>query len=206
MSSLFACPPKTTLTTIPDQNCPERFDQIIRFGLQRIQATPSFTATTIKTQATWTPLLTATDDTKMVLTPLIPGVTIPRGEIIKEGGNDNSTIGGIPRLGGRSFVANTAVLEDVEKAVRAALRELASDSAIQPGFTNIWMYMFNRFGQIIANGDGAGIHAYNIFVGDVGSDGLNKPNTAAMSWDFAGGWSDNVSIFEPTAPFNPINL
>jgi len=206
MEPLFTCPPSESLETIPDQECPEVFDQIIRFGYQRIQDTPSFTATTIITAAPWSPLLTATDDTKMVLTPLVPNVVIPTGEILKEGGNDNTTINGIPRLSGRGFVPVTAQLENIERAVRAALRKLASESALQPGFTNLWMYMFNRFGQIIANEDGSGIYVYNVMVGDTGTEGFNKQNKNNLSFDLAPGWSDKVRIFTPTAPFNPLNL
>jgi hypothetical protein len=206
MSSLFACPPPTALATVPTQACPERFDQIIRFFFQRKQATPSFTASTIKVAATWTPLLTAVDSTKIIGTPLIPNVVIPTGEIKKEGGDDNTTINGIPKLVGRGHVGVTAQLNDIQATVRAALRALASESALSPGFTNLWMYAINRSGQIIANSDGSGIDVYNVYAGDVGSEGLNKANIANFAFDLAPGWSDNVAIFDPTAPFNPLNL
>lgn len=207
MEPLFACPPPTALTTVPAQACPEKFDQIVRFGFQRIQSAASFTTTTLLAQATWTPLLTATDSTKIILSPLIPNVVIPVGEVLKEGGNDNTTINGIPRLAGRSFAAVTAQLQNVEAAVRTALRKLASESALQPGFTNLWMYMFNRFGQIITDVSSTncpGIPVYNVYVGDVGSEGLNKENIANISFDFAPGWSDTVKIFTPS--FNPLTI
>jgi hypothetical protein len=152
MNPLFTCPPPTALATIPTQACPERFDQIVRFFFQRKQSTASFTTTTIKTSATWTPLLAATDSTKVIGSPQIPNVVIPAGEIAKEGGNDNTTINGIPRLLGLNHVGVTANLLDANSAVRAALRGLASESAVAPG------------------------------------------------------WSDNASITDPTAPFNPLNL
>lgn len=208
MEPLFVCPPPESLTAIPTQACPERFDQIVRFGFQRKQATPSFTPTTILLEATWTALMAETDDTKLVLSPLIPNVVIPPGEVLKEGGNDNTTINGIPKLAGRGFAAVTAQLQDVEMAVRAALRALASESALQPGFTNLWMYMFNRYGQIIAaleSTTNPGIDVYNVMVGDTGTEGLNKSNVNNLSFDLAPGWSDNVVLYKPTA-FNPLNL
>lgn len=206
MEPLFSCPPPAFLADVPDQSCPERYDQIVRFFFQRKQSSPSFSDTTIKTQATWTPLLSANDDTKIIGSPLVPNVVIPTGEIIKEGGNDNTTINGIPKLGGRSFVGVTAQLQDVEAAVRTALRALASESALQPGFTNLWFYMVNRYNQIIAGSDGSGIEVYNVMVGDVGTEGLNKSNVANLSFDLAPGWSDNVAVFTPDAGFQPINL
>jgi hypothetical protein len=206
--ALFACPPPTALATIPAQTCPERFDQIVKFYFQRVQATPSFTTATILLQATWTPLLTAVDSTKVVKSPLVPNVVIPVGEVLKEGGNDNTTINGIPRLAGRGFVAVTANLQDAEAAVRTAIRALAAESALQPGYTNLWVYPVNRFGQILGvlNGSNVeGIKVYNLYVGDTGTEGLNKSNINNLTFDLEPGWSDNVKLYTPTA-FNMLNL
>jgi len=203
MSPLFFCPPATALTAIPTQVCGERFDQIQRFFFQRKQTTPSFTAATIKTQSTWTPLIAAADATKMVLSPRIPNVVIPTNEILSEGGNDNTTLNGEPRITGIGFVGVTAQLQDVNSAIRLAIRALANESV---GDSNIWMYMVNRFGQIIAKSDGAGIPVSNIIVGDTGTEGFNRPNIANMSMTLPAGWSDDVTLFPPTAPFNPLTI
>lgn len=205
---LFSCPPAASIADIPEQTCPERFDQVVRLLLQRKQTSASFTTTTGLVVATWTPLLTETDDTKIQGTPLFANAVIPRGELLKEGGNDNTTINGIPRLNGRGFVPVTLELQDVEAAVRTALRSYAADSALQPGFTNLSAYFVNRFGQIICKKDGTnlfGIDIYNFYVGDVGTDGLGKSNIANMSFDLAPGWSDDVVIIKPT-DFNPMYL
>jgi hypothetical protein len=207
MDALFQCPPPAALATVPTQACPERFDQIVRFAIQRKQAVSSFTTTSLLLQATWTPLIAETDSTKVILTPLIPNVVIPAGEVLKEGGNDNTTINGIPKLAGLPFVPVTAQLQDANSAVRQALKALASESAVFPGFTNLWIYPINRFGQIIGVKDGTdvkGIPAYNFIVGDVGTEGLNKANIANLSFDLAPGWSDGVEVFNPS--FDPLAL
>lgn len=206
MDPLIECPRATALTTIPTQACDEIWDQIQKFAFQRRQATPSFTSTTIKAQATWTPLLTAADSTKIVITPFIPGVTIPAGEILKEGGNDNTTISGVPRVTGRGFVAVTTQLRNSSAAVRTAIRKLFSESSIFGGSTDLWVYFFNRFNQIIANADGSGFDVHNVIVGDVGSDGFGAANNANMPFDLPPGWSDNAMVHVPTAPFKPLNL
>jgi hypothetical protein len=206
MDPLFLCPPGTALSTIPSQACPEVWDQIVKFAFQRKQTTPSFTSATIKVAATWTPLLTATDSTKVVITPYIAGVVIPPGEVLKEGGNDNSTINGIPRITGLGFVPVTAQPQSLQAAVRTALQGLGSESALSPGFTNIWVYFFNRFNQIIANADGSGFDAYNIMGGDAGTEGLGKLNTMKWGFDLAGGWSSTATLYNPTAPFKPLNM
>lgn len=205
MDPLFTCPPAASLEAIPVQDCPEAFDQIVKIAFQRAQSPATFDATTIITQAPWTAALAASDDTKIVITPYLLGLTIPAGEILKEGGNDNSTINGVPKINGRGFVSIAAQLHNAKKEIRAAIRKLLSESALQPGATNLWMYMFNRSNQIIANSDGSGIDAFNVLVGDVGTEGFNKDNIANFNIDLAPGWSDDVVIFKPTA-FKPLAL
>jgi hypothetical protein len=209
MESLFTCPPPSTLATVPTQACPERWDQIVRLLLMRKQASALFTTTSILVVATWTPLLTASDGTKVIRTPLLSNMVIPPGELLKEGGNDNTTINGIPRLNGRGHVGVTNQLQDVQASTRAALRALASESALQPGFTNLEAVLVNRFGQLIVdNRSGSnlwGFPLYNFIVGDVGTEGFAKSNIANMSFDLAPGWSDNAKVFTPT-DFNPMDL
>lgn len=207
MNPLFVCPPPTALASVPTQECPVRFDQICKFGFQRMQAAPSFTTTTLLAQATWTPLLAATDDTKIIISPYVSNFVIPPGEVLKEGGNDNTTLNGIPRLNGLGFVACTGQLQDIESAVAEALRALASESALQAGVTNLWMYMFNRFGQIITDIDSTnapGIPVYNVCAGDTGTEGFNKSNINNFTFDLAPGWSRKVKMFTPS--FNPLTL
>ena len=206
MEPLFICPAPEVLETIPEQECAEIIDQIDMMLLQIIQDAPSFTAATILLQATWSPLMAANDATKVVKSPYLPNVVIPRGEILKEGGNDNSTINGIPKLNGRSFVGVTMELHNANRTIRAAFRKMASQSALQPGVTRIWAYFVNRFGQIIANADGSGFPVYNVMVGDPGTDGFNKDTIANLSFDLAPGWADNMQVFTPAAGFNPHRL
>lgn len=201
MNPLFTCPPPTALATIAAQACPERFDQIIKIFIQRTQVTPSFTHANILLSATWTPLLVAADSTKVVKTPAIPNIVIPPGGIAKEGGDDNTTINGIPRLLGLQHVSVTAMLIDADKTTRAALRGLATESSISAGYTGLWAYFVNRYGQVIASISGAndaGFPIYNFVVGDVGTQGFNKVNEANLSFDLAPGWSDNAVMYTPS--------
>ncbi|HRE52241.1 MAG TPA: hypothetical protein PK339_12515 [Flavitalea sp.] len=208
MDPLFTCPAPTALADIPAQACPERYDQIIRMFLMRRQSAALFTTTTVKVLETWTPLFAEDDSTKIIKTPLLSNVVIPPGEILKEGGNDNTTINGIPRLNGRGFAPVTIQLQDAESAVRKGLRALASESALQPGFTNLEAIFVNRFGQLIyrkATDNVFGIPIYNFVVGDVGTEGFGKSNIANMSFDLAPGWSDDVAMIGVT-DFNPLTV
>ena len=197
----FTCPPGSALTAIPSQSCPEVWDQIIRLMIQRKQSTSSFTTASLLLSATWTPLFAASDNTKIIKSPLLPNVVIPRGELLKEGGNDNTTINGIPKLNGQAFVPVTLELHNADKDVRAALSLLSSESAIAPGFTNLWAYFVNRYDQVIGIVNGSnvdGIPIYNFAVGDMGTEGFAKQNIANISFDLAPGWSKNAKLYTPT--------
>src|SRR5687768_14263020 len=100
---ILDCPLPAALTAIPASTCPFKLDQIVRLALQRRQpvATPPFaTLADIQTLLDWTTLRDAVDATKIVLTPLFAGLTIPESEGQTVGGNDNSTIGGVPEYNG----------------------------------------------------------------------------------------------------------
>jgi hypothetical protein len=183
-------------------------DQIVRIAFQRKQAAPSFTTTSILVQATWTPLLSAVGDTKVVLSPLIPGMVIPPSEILENGGNDNTTINGIPELRGIGFTKVTAQLQSESAAIRVALRKLAAESALTPGFTNLWGYFINKDGQVIGSLNGSNVEGfpiYNVAVGDPGTEGYLQNNKTNFSFALAGGWADSLAIYNPT-DFNPVNL
>lgn len=204
---LFLCPLPTALTTIAAAGCPERFGQIQKFAFQRLQTTPSFTPTSILLQATWTPLLAATDSTKVVISPFLNNVIINSGDALTEGGNDNTTLNGIARLLGLGYATVTAELRNVPSTLATALRALTVESA-QNGYTNLWCYMFNGEQKIIADKIGStnpGFPVYNLVVTDVHSEGFNKDNIFKVSFSMAPGWSENFTIYKPTT-WNPLTL
>lgn len=204
---LFACPLPDALADIPATDCPVKFDQIQKFAFQRIQATPSFTPTNILTVPEWHALLIAGDDSKIVITPYLNSVVIPPGDALTEGGNDNTTLNGIPTLRGLGFVNVTAQLRNVSAETAAGLRALTAEST-QNGFTNVWVYMFNRFRKIIGSLESArvaGFPVYNLIVTDVSTEGFGKDNIYNVQFAMAGGWSEFWQEYAPTT-FNPLNL
>lgn len=204
---LFACPLPTAIADIPATDCPVKFDQIQKFAFQRIQDTPSFTPTNILLVSTWHALLIAADDTKVVITPYMNSVVIPAGDALTEGGNDNTTLNGIPTLRGLGFVNVTAELRNVDADTAAGLRALTPESA-QNGFTNLQVYLFNREKKIIGSLESsrvAGFPVYNLVVTDVSSEGFGKDNIYKVQFAMAGGWSEFHASYKPTA-FNPLTL
>jgi len=193
----FVCPLPAALTTPPDTTCPVRFDQIIGVALHRIAGGKAFSASTILASATWTPLLAATDNTKVVLTPAFSGFTLPTSEVTIEGENDNSTIGGLGIVEGGNVVRPTGMFRNKSAVAMKAIRSYTTESA-NSSAPRIEAYFINRFGQIIANSDGSGIPVTNITVSDVSSEGLKKDNMNTFGLSLPYGWSDDVAMFTPS--------
>jgi hypothetical protein len=202
MSDLFTCPAPTALASIPATTCPVKFDQIQKLALRRITSRYALTPTNILLSATITPLLTAVDNTKLLITPFLTNVVIPPSEPIKSGGNDNTTLNGIPALTGLSFVGCSAEVHNLSSAAMAAFRALASESALQPGFTDLEGMLINKDGKVITDkASGASVYGfkiYNLCVSDVGSEGFAKNNIAKITWDMEGKWSENFQVYTPT--------
>lgn len=208
---LFQCPLPDALVDIPPVDCPIKFDQLQKFAFQRLQTTPSFTPESILLKATWDALIAASDDTKVVVTPYLNSVLLPAGEILTEGGNDNTTLNGIPTLRGLGFVNVTAQLRNVKSEVAEALRALTPESS-QNGSTNVWVYFFNRFRKIFGSEETVesvlyvkGFPIYNFYVSDVSSEGFGKDNIYNVQFAMEGGWSEFWQQYSPT-DFNPLAL
>lgn len=210
MNDLFVCPNPATLASAPNPSCPVRFDQIQKMGIRRITGRAALTTATILLAANITTLLAATDDTKLLISPWLLDLKIPNSEPLKEGGNDNTTINGVPRLNGLGFVNVPFMMENVDATTAAAMRALASESANSaPGTTNLEGFFFPKDGRlIIDNPSGTvavGFKLYNFVVSDVGSEGLNKPNTFKCSFDMEPLWSKTFKVVTPT-DWNPLTV
>lgn len=205
MKDLFVCPAPTAIAQPSAITCPFNFNQVVKLALQRVQASAPFAnEAAIQTQSNWTSLKAASAGTKIVTTPYLTNFVIPPSEANKAGGNDNTTIFGMPRLNGGNAVSVTFEIHSAPNSVLTTLRTLTKESALQPGFTNLTAFMFDEFGNIISTSDFNGIKIYNWFIGDPGSAGKNAPNIAMGSFDLEFGWSEGVIKTVPD--FNALNL
>jgi hypothetical protein len=208
MDQLIFCPKPAYLGDVPDQDCPVKFDQIQRIMFTRLSASPHFTESNIITEASWTPRMIATDDTKIIGTPKFSGMVLPDSEPIQSGGNDNTTINGMPSLDGLPFIQANTMIKNMNAAAAKALRLLAPESAIQPGETDLGAYFINRFGEIIyrkVGSDALPFPVYNVIVTDVSSEGLNAPNVHRMFFALEPGWSQDFEMKKITA-FNILSI
>lgn len=202
------CPPSQALPDIPGVVCSETFGQIQKVAFQRLTndsgAKNSFTtAAAIGLLASWTPKLTATDSTKIVVPPYIQAPTAEAGAARTFGGG-NETLGGVEEIIGREPTPFTGVIRKVPQSVIKALKELQCESYGD----NLGIYLFDENGAIGAIQDETTPTTYypipirSLFIGDKTLGGLEAPDSNAISWSFLPNWSDDLAIV--AAEFNPL--
>lgn len=202
------CPAGEALPDIPNVVCAETFGQIQKVAFQRLRKDDgtknSFsTAKPITALASWTPLLTAADSTKVVLSPYIQAPTNEPGAARTFGGG-NETLGGVEEIIGREPNPFTGVLRKIPQSVIKVLKQLQCES----WGDNLGVYLFDENGAIEAIQDPTTAGTYypipirSLFIGDKGHGGLEAPDSNAISWSFLPNYSDDLKIIAPE--FNPL--
>lgn len=203
------CPASTALPDIPVSNCPESFGQIQKVAFQRLYKSTgeknSFkTDAGIEKKASWTPLLSADDDTKIVISPYIQAPTGEAGAARTFGGG-NETLGGVEEIVGREPTPFTGVMRKLPQKIIKALKELQCES----WGDNLGVYLFDENGAIGAIQDAktATIHypipIRSLFIGDKTLGGYEAPDSNNIQWAFLPNWSDDLVIIVPE-DFNPL--
>lgn len=194
---------------IPVSNCPESFGQIQKVAFQRLYKSNgeknSFTTTAgIGKKASWTPLLSADDDTKIVISPYIQAPTAEAGAARTFGGG-NETLGGVEEIVGREPTPFTGVMRKLPQKIIKALKELQCESRGD----NLGVYLFDENGVIgaIQNAKTPTTHypipIRSLFIGDKTLGGYEAPDSNNIQWTFLPNWSDDLAIIVPE-DFNPL--
>lgn len=203
------CPAGTVLPDIPVSNCPESFGQIQKVAFQRLYKSNgeknSFNAGAgIEKEASWTSLLSATDDTKIVISPYIQAPTAEAGAARTFGGG-NETLGGVEEIVGREPTPFTGVMRKLPQKIIKALKELQCES----WGDNLGVYLFDENGVIGAIQDATTTTTHypipirSLFIGDKTLGGYEAPDSNNIQWTFLPNWSDDLAIIVPEA-FNPL--
>lgn len=200
------CPASTTLTTIPAVTCAENFGQIQKVAFQRLKDASGnrnkFSVTDIALESTWTSAKTATDATKVVISPYIQAPTGEAGDAITFGGG-NETLGGVEIIIGRNPSSFTSVMRGIPQNVIKVMKELQCEA--QAG--NLGVYLFDDNGNIECvkeTADCYPIPIASLFIGDKAHGGLEAPDSNALNWSFPPNYSDDLDIVKPA--FNPLDL
>lgn len=203
------CSAGTALPGIPVSNCPESFGQIQKVAFQRLYKSNggknSFTTTAgIGEKASWTPLLSADDDTKIVISPYIQAPTAEAGAARTFGGG-NETLGGVEEIVGREPTPFTGVMRKLPQKIIKALKELQCES----WGDNLGVYLFDENGAIGAIQDAKTTTTHypipirSLFIGDKTLGGYEAPDSNNIQWVFLPNWSDDLAIIVPE-DFNPL--
>lgn len=194
---------------IPVSNCPESFGQIQKVAFQRLYKSTgeknSFkTDAGIEKKASWTPLLSADDDTKIVISPYIQAPTAEAGAARTFGGG-NETLGGVEEIVGREPTPFTGVMRKLPQKIIKALKELQCEN----WGDNLGVYLFDENGAIGAIQDAKTATTHypipirSLFIGDKTLGGYEAPDSNNIQWAFLPNWSDDLAIIAPE-DFNPL--
>lgn len=207
--AICKCPAAAALPNIPNFTCAESFGQIQKVAFQRLYKSigekNSFkTDAGIEKKASWTPLLSADDDTKIVISPYIQAPTAEAGAARTFGGG-NETLGGVEEIVGREPTPFTGVMRKLPQKIIKALKELQCES----WGDNLGVYLFDENGNIGALQDETIATTYypipirSLFFSDKTLGGLEAPDSNNVQWSFLPNWSDDLVIVAPE-DFNPL--
>ena len=214
MSLLCQCPAAAAISTIPNVTCPENFGQIQKVAFQRLRqadgtrnamvGTGTPLAPTITKLATWTALLTATNGTKIVVSPYINAPADSGGDARRSSGG-NDVLGGTAQVLGGNPVQFDGSLSSVPKSVIKIMKELECEA--QAG--NLGVFLFDENGKIEAIQDATTPTTYypipirSLFIGSKIHGNFDAKDSNAISWLYPDNYSDNLAIVTPD-DFNPL--
>ncbi len=199
------CPnPNTSLVTIVALACGVDLKQIQRLGFQRSGDsfnTAAGTPTNILELADWQAKLTATDDTKIVVTPLIGGdPIIEAGDAITNGGGDNTTLNGVTETTGKNPSSFSCVFKSLPSEIERQISELFCEPSLR-------VYFFLQGGfiacvEIVTSVEYTGFDIQAFFFSDRNNAGFGTKDTHSMSFELPANWSKNLVKLKPN--FNPL--
>lgn len=199
------CPAPKSLTEIIAEVCGVNLKQIQRLGFQRRHSSSfPFDDTTIVDLAQWQTYLTAGNDAKIVVTPLIGGdPVIEAGDKITTGGGDNSTLNGVEELEGVNPSNFSAVFKSLSSITEQQIKKLICEK-------NLVVYLFLQGGNIACVSSDVinagvklnGFPCESVFLSDRNNAGFGTKDTFNFSFALPAGWSENLVIFKPN--FNPL--
>ena len=192
------CPAGAHLADLEIAECKESLGQIQKVLIQRVYNTAgvknAISAEDIKAKVQMTPLLSAADGTKLIVSPYIQNPTTEPGAARTFGGG-NQTLGGIELVIGREPTTFTGIIYQEAQSTVKTMKEYSCE--------NIGVYLVDENGNIGALSEDGGknlmpIPVGKFFVGDKKLGGFEEPDSNAIEWNFFPNWSDNLVIIKGT--------
>lgn len=207
MSLLCQCPRSEALQDIPKADCPVNIGQIQKIVFSRLRDDAGALNSVSSLAASvglplWMARMTATDSTKIVVTPLINEPESEPGDAVMTSGG-NADVGGIPSVLGSNATTFNCRLQKVPFEVGTAMKQFMCEE--------LGVYLITMAGKILGlrspsvTGDGERLRPIPIqafFASDLGMGNFDTPSSYNISWSFPPNWSDDLVIVEPN--FNPL--
>ena len=195
--------PDEVLTTINVDNCEVQIGQIQKNLFQKL-GNPFDTVTDDPALlASWTTLLSAVDDTKVVVSPLIKSEPkIEPGGAVTKGGGDNTTLNGVVLVTGNNPAKFSGKFSGLTADTIGQMRKLECDG-------NLGTYLVNQYGQIggyavdIAT-DFSPVPVTALNIGSKSNDGFGEIDYNIIEYSIPADYDENLVWISPT-DFNALS-
>lgn len=199
------CPAGNHLADLEIVECKESLGQIQKVIFQRIYQSTGVKNTIsledIKAKEQMAALASASDGTKIIVSPYIQNPTTEPGAARTFGGG-NQTLGGIEIVIGREPTTFSGVIYQEKQATIKTLKEYSCE--------NVGVYLIDENGNIGALSEDGGdtfmpVPIGKLFVGDKKLGGFEEPDSNTIEWNFFPNWSDNLIIVKAAdMDYNPL--
>lgn len=199
------CPIGAHIADLEIDECKESLGQLQKVFFQRRYKTAG-TLNTIDDptkKASWSTLLSASDGTKVTVSPYIQNPSTEPGAS-RTFGSGNQVLGGVPIVLGREATAFTGTIYQESQKVIAQMKNYECEDIA------LWLIDENgNIGCLVDDLDEPTkympIPVRSFFVGDKSLGGYEEPDSNSISWSFLPNWSDKFYIVKrETLDFNPL--
>lgn len=199
---LSSCPPGAQIgdVYIPSPLCAFNAAQIQKIIVQRKYSTGvtrnTLTYANAALLASWTTFLTATNSTKVQVSPELANPTLEPGDV-EEYGSGNEVPDGVPIITGEGPSNFSGTFLQAHPASITSMRAWQSEDL------SVWF--INQHGQIICDSDSAqsptnvyGVKVRSMFVGSRAFGGHTEPDKNSLRLMLPAGWDQNLVLVTPT--------
>jgi len=199
-----------------DNTCANDMDQVVKIAFQKPQATaPFITAEPIGDLDSWTALLSAVGETKVVLSPAVANMVINASEGAFIGENSNESVNGLGYYLGENNVRITGEFHSISQDIADELAKLSCFSDVTLGQSNLTAYLFLKrtkgVSRVSAKNTGVagsyeGFEIFNFRISSLDNQGYQTKTKYMFSFDIQPdewiGKEDVVASFNPLALAN----
>lgn len=205
------CPAGAHLADLEIAECKESLGQIQKVIIQRKYNSNgvlnNIPEASIKSKTAMAALASASDGTKIIISPYIQNPTTTPGEARTFGGG-NQTLGGVEIVIGREPTSFEGIIYQELQSTIKTLKQYSCEE--------IGVYLIDENGNIGAiavetTSGGSTTTSYqpipvrSFFVGDKNLGGYEEPDSNSISWSFLPNWSDDLVIVKQTElDYNPL--